>query len=180
MALARFVVTALTTITWPATWSQIIAGSPATPVVAPTVPNTTVAAGNATGVPVLVVVTGATVTAVTVNGTLAGAAAGSYVVPYPGTIALTYASGSPTWTWVVADLESSGTSSMTCAVSATAPPGGQAGTLPQVTFIPGTVIYADSSAGSNGPQQLYQAIGAGNLRAYVVGQDAVGHAALSN
>ena len=51
--------------------------------------------------------------------------------------------------------------------------------LPQ-SFQAGTVIYADSSAGSNGPQLLYQAIGAANLRAYVPGQDDVGHAALSN
>ena len=49
-----------------------------------------------------------------------------------------------------------------------------------MTLLAGTVIYADSSAGSNGPQLLYQAIGAGNLRAFVDGQDAVGHAALSN
>lgn len=44
----------------------------------------------------------------------------------------------------------------------------------------GTVLWADSSAGSTGPQLLYQAIGAGNLRAYVQGQDDVGHAALCN
>lgn len=48
------------------------------------------------------------------------------------------------------------------------------------TFVQGQVIMADSSAGSNGPQLLYQAIGAGNLRAYVQGQDDVGHAALAN
>jgi hypothetical protein len=41
------------------------------------------------------------------------------------------------------------------------------------------VVYADSSAGSTGPQLLYQAIGGGNLRAYT-DQDAVGHAALAN
>lgn len=35
----------------------------------------------------------------------------------------------------------------------------------------GTVIYADSTAGSTGPQLLYQAIGAGNLRPWVDGQD---------
>ena len=35
----------------------------------------------------------------------------------------------------------------------------------------GTVIYADSSAGSTGPQLLYQAIGSSNLRAWVDGQD---------
>jgi hypothetical protein len=48
------------------------------------------------------------------------------------------------------------------------------------TWPKGTVIYADSAAGSSGSQLLYQAIGAGNLRAYVQGQDDVGHAALAN
>jgi hypothetical protein len=47
-------------------------------------------------------------------------------------------------------------------------------------FQPGMVIFADSSAGTTGPQLLYQAIGAGNLRAYVQGQDDVGHSGLSN
>ena len=44
------------------------------------------------------------------------------------------------------------------------------------------VIYADSAGAPfvTGPQQLCQAIGAGNLRAYVQGQDDVGHAALAN
>jgi len=41
------------------------------------------------------------------------------------------------------------------------------------------VVFADSSAGSTGPQLLYQAIGAGNLRAFVQG-DERGAAALSN
>ena len=44
----------------------------------------------------------------------------------------------------------------------------------------GTVILADSTAGSTGPQLLYQAIGASSLRAYVQGQVDVGHAALAN
>lgn len=57
--------------------------------------------------------------------------------------------------------------------------GGKYGWLP-LAFQPGTVIYADSSAGTTGPQLLYQAIGSGNLRAFVDGQDNVGHAALSN
>lgn len=57
---------------------------------------------------------------------------------------------------------------------------GKFGWLP-VTFLPGQVIYADSAAGvTTGPQILYQAIGASNLRAYVQGQDDVGHAALGN
>lgn len=46
-------------------------------------------------------------------------------------------------------------------------------------FPEGTVIYADSSVGTTGPQLLYVAIGAGNLRAYA-DTDAVGHAALAN
>jgi hypothetical protein len=42
------------------------------------------------------------------------------------------------------------------------------------TFIAGTTIMLDPA----GP--LYAAIGAGSLRAYVPGQDDVGHAALAN
>jgi hypothetical protein len=51
------------------------------------------------------------------------------------------------------------------------------------TFLRGQIIYADDTAPGatpTGPQQLYQAIGAANLRAYVQGQDDVGHAALAN
>jgi hypothetical protein len=50
-----------------------------------------------------------------------------------------------------------------------------------LTLLAGTTIYADSTAGfATAPQLLYQAIGAGNLRPYVQGQDDVGHAALAN
>ncbi len=56
---------------------------------------------------------------------------------------------------------------------------GRYGWLP-VTFEKGMVIYADSSAGTTPPQLLYQAIGAGNLRAYVQGTDDAGHAGLGN
>jgi hypothetical protein len=50
-----------------------------------------------------------------------------------------------------------------------------------LTFLAGTTIYADSTAGfATAPQLLYQAIGAGNLRAYVQGQDDRGGAALGN
>src|SRR5260370_14499530 len=50
-----------------------------------------------------------------------------------------------------------------------------------LTFRPGDVITADSTAGfATGAQLLYQAIGAANLRPYVQGQDDVGHAALAN
>lgn len=49
------------------------------------------------------------------------------------------------------------------------------------TYQEGVVVYADSAAGvTTGAQLLYQAIGAGNLRAFVDGQDNVGHAALGN
>jgi hypothetical protein len=41
------------------------------------------------------------------------------------------------------------------------------------------VVWADPAAGSTGPQLLYAAIGAGNLRAYA-DTDAVGRAALAN
>ncbi|HEY2638436.1 MAG TPA: hypothetical protein VGI66_00945 [Streptosporangiaceae bacterium] len=47
------------------------------------------------------------------------------------------------------------------------------------TWEVGTVIWADSS-GTGGAGALYTAIGAGNLRAFVDGQDNVGHAAISN
>jgi hypothetical protein len=47
------------------------------------------------------------------------------------------------------------------------------GLFPQ-TFIKGTPIILDPASA------LYTAIGAGNLRAFVDGQDTVGHAALSN
>lgn len=47
------------------------------------------------------------------------------------------------------------------------------GVFPQ-TFIAGTAIILEPAGA------LYGAIGAGNLRAYVQGQDDVGHAALRN
>jgi uncharacterized protein involved in tellurium resistance len=55
-----------------------------------------------------------------------------------------------------------------------------------ITFVQGQVIYADSGAGTPWTgaqalyQALYQAIGSGNLRPYVQGQDDRGGAALSN
>jgi hypothetical protein len=51
-----------------------------------------------------------------------------------------------------------------------------------VTFLPGQIIYADDTAPGatpTGPQQLFQAIGAANLRAYVQGTSD-GHDGLSN
>jgi hypothetical protein len=177
MALSRFVLTASVTITWPATWSEVVNQGPATPVTVPAVPATGVAAFNNAGVPVVVTVSGGTVTGISVNGTATGLTSGSVIVPAAGTITLIYSSA-PAWTW--AALVLSAPSPSVAQVAASAPPGGQAGPMPQVTFQPGTVIYADSSAGSSGAQQLYAAIGAGNLRAWIDGQDNVGHAALSN
>jgi hypothetical protein len=49
-----------------------------------------------------------------------------------------------------------------------------------MTLLKGTVIYADSVNSTTGPSILYQAITSGNLRAYVQGQDDVGHASLGN
>ena len=45
--------------------------------------------------------------------------------------------------------------------------------------LPISAATASMSAGSTGPQLLYQAIGAGNLRAWA-DTEAVGHAALAN
>lgn len=47
----------------------------------------------------------------------------------------------------------------------------------------GMVIYADGgtpASPATGPQQLFAAIGSGNLRAYVQGQDDIGHSTLAN
>lgn len=176
MTFARYVLTATVTIPWPATWSQIIAGAANTPVAAPAVPASTVAADNGAGIPVAVTVAGGTVTVIAVNGTATGLTSGTVVVPYPGTITLTY-SAAPAWAWAPAVLPASGSSSMTAQVSAAAPPTGQAGTIPQTTFLAGTPLYLDTAG------QLYAAIGAGNLRAWIDGTDDVGHgrwAALSN
>jgi hypothetical protein len=57
---------------------------------------------------------------------------------------------------------------------------GKFGLFPGQQFEKGQVIYADSSVGTSTAQLLYQAIGAGNLRLYVQGQDDVGHAGLAN
>jgi len=176
MAFARYVITSQVTFAWPATWSEIIGGCPNTPITPPAVPATTVAAANFTGLPVLVTVTGATVSAVTISGTLAGSAAGAYILPYPGTIALTYPSGSPTWTWAAADLPNSGTSSYAGPVSAVAPLAGQAGTIPQFTWFANQALWLDSAG------LLYAALQAAgaNLRAWVDGNDTISHYGISN
>lgn len=64
---------------------------------------------------------------------------------------------------------------------ATGPPVQWAGGEPAV-FTAGQIIYADSSGGSSAACELYNALTAAgaNLRAYVQGQDDVGHAGLAN
>lgn len=76
----------------------------------PAVPATTAAAQNANSYPVSVAVNanGATITAVTVNGIVVGAAAGTYVVPAYGAIAITYTVATPTWTWANANPAAAG------------------------------------------------------------------------
>jgi hypothetical protein len=74
------------------------AGVSNTTLTAPAVPASTVAAQNTSSQPYTVVVTGGTVTAVTVNGVTVGGGDGTYVVPAYGAIAVTY-SVAPTWTW---------------------------------------------------------------------------------
>jgi hypothetical protein len=49
-----------------------------------------------------------------------------------------------------------------------------------VKFDKGQIILADSSVGTTPAQLLYAAIGAGNLRAFVDGQDSLGREGLAN
>lgn len=84
------------------TVQSVLVTAPNPPTVStPAVPATTVTATNSNGFPVQVVVgaNGATISAVTVNGSSVGSAAGTYVVPAGGTIALSYTVATPTWTW---------------------------------------------------------------------------------
>ena len=67
----------------------------------PSVPLTTVPVQNTSGLPYSVVVSGGTVTLVTVNGTSVGTGDGTYAVPAGASIAITY-SAAPTWTWTAA------------------------------------------------------------------------------
>jgi hypothetical protein len=73
---------------------------PAGHAIAPSVPASTTALQNTFGRPAAVTVTGGTVTAIAVDGTAAGATAGTVVVPAGKDIALTY-SAAPTWVWTL-------------------------------------------------------------------------------
>lgn len=69
--------------------------------VQPAVPATTVPVQNTNAFPVQVVIAanGATISAVTVNGVVVGAAAGTYTVPAFGSISISYTVAVPTWVW---------------------------------------------------------------------------------
>jgi len=152
VALSRFVTTAdINAEAWPTAGSLVTT---------PSVPASTVAVNNANAFPVSVTITGGTMTAVVVNGVTVGTGAGTYVVSAGGTISMTY-TVAPTWLWSAFGLQ---------------PAGYFQPRLPK-----GTVVYADSSAGSTAPQLLYQYLnGVSALRAFVQGQDDVGHQALAN
>ena len=66
----------------------------------PSVPLTTVPVTNTSPLPATVVVTGGTVSLVTVNGVTVGTGDGTYTVPPGQAITLTY-SAAPTWTWTL-------------------------------------------------------------------------------
>ena len=90
---------------------QFRSGISTTPpaVTTPAIPATTIAVANSTTVDVIVYVLsgGGAVSAITVNGTATGAQvtgtsgiSATVYLPAGQTIALTYASTAPTWTWV--------------------------------------------------------------------------------
>lgn len=64
----------------------------------PSVPASGTPVTNTSPLPVTVVITGGTMTAVVINGVTVGAGAGTYTLPAGGTITLTY-TVAPTWTW---------------------------------------------------------------------------------
>jgi hypothetical protein len=103
------------------TITAVAVSAPNPPVVnTPAVPATGVNATNSNSFPVLVVIgaNGATITAVNVNGSSVGTAAGTYVVPAGGTINIAYTVATPTWTWTALVVGSN-----TTGVSLEVPPG---------------------------------------------------------
>lgn len=76
---------------------------PAVPAVTPAVPGTGVAQYSNSSQPVIVTVTGGTVTVIAVNGVTTGLTTGAIYVPTGGTITLTY-SVAPTWAWATVPL----------------------------------------------------------------------------
>lgn len=66
----------------------------------PAVPASTTPVTNASSLPAQVVISGGTLTNVSINGATAGVGDGTYTVPAGQTIAITY-SVAPTWTWTL-------------------------------------------------------------------------------
>lgn len=66
----------------------------------PAIPATTVPVTNTGSIPATVVITGGTMTNVSINGVTVGTGAGTYTLPAGGTITLTY-TAAPTWTWTL-------------------------------------------------------------------------------
>jgi hypothetical protein len=66
--------------------------------VTPAVPASTVAVVNPAPIPVSVVITGGTMTNVSINGVTAGTGAGTYTLPQGASITMTY-TVAPTWAW---------------------------------------------------------------------------------
>lgn len=77
------------------TWTWTLIGSSVT---TPSVPSSNTAVTNTSGTNVQVVITGGTMTAVTIGGVQVGTGAGTYQLPAGQTIAMTY-SVAPTWAW---------------------------------------------------------------------------------
>lgn len=175
MALNRYILLNTVTIAWPPTWSEVVNGPVSGAFTTPAIPaSPTGPVYNVTGQNVQVVITGGTVTVIAINGTTVATATGQTVaLPAGGYIALTYSSA-PTWTWSALPAQPAGVGPEVALVSGTAPAGGQAGVLPQTTFIEGMPIVLDPAGA------LYAAIGSSNLRAWIDGTDNVSHAALSN
>src|ERR1700733_797174 len=123
-ALARYVLTANVTMPWPAIWSETIQGAANIPIPTPAVPATGVPISNPYGVAVAItiVASGATITAIDTgsnsgNLSATGLLAGTAFLPNDWAIAIAYTGGTPTWTWVSAQLPQSGASSQVSAVS---------------------------------------------------------------
>lgn len=68
--------------------------------VTPGIPASTVPVTNTSPLPATVVISGGTMTNVSVNGVTVSAGAGTYTVPAGGTITMTY-TVAPTWTWTL-------------------------------------------------------------------------------
>lgn len=78
---------------------------------APSFPSSGTAQATGYAFPVIVTITGGTISDVSVNGSSVGTSDGSYVVPSLGTITVTY-TGTPSWTWTAQGTEHTALSSL--------------------------------------------------------------------